>query len=118
MKRILLIVFLAIFAIVAGAVADQTVTFQWDDTNNPAPDGYRLFIRDQSADYTYNEPTWEGTGTIYAITLPDGNYAAVVRAYNSSSESANSNEVLFQISPQPPALTVPGRPQQLIINFE
>lgn len=120
MKQIVLIIFLAMFALVAVAPvsADQTVTFQWDDANTPPPDGYRLFIRDASGTYDYTNPAYDGTAKTYQITLADGNYAAVIRSYFGTTESADSNEVIFTAEPQPPALIVPSRPKQLTIIFE
>jgi hypothetical protein len=118
MNRILLIVLALIFAVAAVAVADQQVTFQWDDTNSPAPDGFRLFIRQQTGVFDYKAPVYEGANKRAPITLPDGKYAAVVRAYSGTVESSNSNEVLFTIEPDPPAMVIPGRPRQLTIVFE
>lgn len=118
MRRIALIAFLAIFAFAGVVLADQQVTFQWDDVNSPAPEGYRLYIRDQAGNYDYAAPAYDGAVKTFTMTLADGNWAAVVRAYVGTNQSGNSNEVIFSVSPQPPAVIVPGRPQQLIINFQ
>jgi len=81
---------------VAGAAQ---VTLAWD-SNNPTPDGYRVYSRVEGRTYNYSSPAWTGATTTATIAnLADNTtYYCVVRAYVGSEESGNSNEV--KISPQ------------------
>lgn len=115
-KKILLIACLLIFGIVGVSVADQTVTFIWETTETV--DGFRLFQRQQSGEYNYSVPVWEGVETTTKLTIPNGDYAFVVRAFIGSQESLDSNEVLFSVSPEPDQIVVPGRPKSFTITFE
>ena len=72
------------------------VTLAWD-ANDPAPDGYRIYMRTDGTTYDYSTPAWTGTassGTIYNLDY-DTNYHFVVRAYVGSLESADSVEVSY-----------------------
>ncbi len=82
-------------ALVSGAQAAQ-VTLAWDANSTP-PDGYRLFQRAAGGVYNYSSPTWSGSGTSATLSnLADGaTYYFVVRAFASSNESGDSNEVSY-----------------------
>ena len=75
-------------------------TLAWD-ANDPAPDGYRLFQRSEGQSYNYSTPVWSGATTSAAVdNLTDGtNYYFVVRAYQGSDESGDSNEVSYRYDP-------------------
>ena len=81
------------------------VTLQWD-ANQPAPEGYRVFTRQEGQNYDYNHPIWEDNATTCTlIGLVDGvTYYFVVRAYDGELESADSQEVSYT-----PALVVPNQ---------
>jgi len=117
MKKRILIILLAVLGFFSIALADQTVTFQWD-ANSPTPDGYRLFQRTQDTTYDYATPVWQGSETSHSLTLPKGSYAFVVRAFVADNQSGDSNEVLFTVEDQAPPVAIPGRPKQLTIIFE
>jgi len=72
------------------------VTLRWD-ANEPALEGYRVFIREAGASYNYNTPIWENTQTeCTLIGLTEGTtYHFVVRAYDGDLESADSAEVTY-----------------------
>ncbi|WP_372678521.1 dockerin type I domain-containing protein [Desulfosarcina sp.] len=75
------------------------VTLAWDP-NDPAPDGYRIYQREEGQAYTYSQPCWTGpgtSGTVYNLDR-DTTYFFVVRAYVGALESADSEEVSF-VSP-------------------
>ncbi len=93
---IALFIILIAYSSVAGAAQ---VTLAWD-TNNPAPDGYRVYRRAEGGSYNYSSPSWTGAATTATLAnLADNTtYYCVVRAYVGSQESGNSNEV--KISPQ------------------
>lgn len=104
------------FVFVGVSVADQTVTFQWN--HDSSVDGFRLFQRTQDGLYDYATPVYDGQLKTTSLILPNGNYAFVYRAYIGTQESPDSNEVLFTVSDDPIPIVIPGRPNQLIINFE
>ncbi len=70
------------------------VTLAWD-ANDPAPDGYHVFLRETGQSYDYNNPAWSGGETTCTLTdLTDNSqYYFVVRAYVGNDESGDSNEV-------------------------
>ena len=69
------------------------IKLAWDASTTPV-DGYRVFCREQGEPYDYTQPVWEGsalTSTIYDLD-EYVTYYFVVRAYNDSAESGDSNE--------------------------
>jgi chitinase len=83
-----------------------SVSLQWDP-NDPTPEGYRVFARRSDQVYNYSQPDWEGsTATCTIDTLEDQTeYYFVVRAYDGSLESADSEEAHLIAAPpanQPP----------------
>ncbi len=83
--------------------ADATVTLAWD-ANDPAPDGYRLFLRQEGQSYNYAQWAYEGPATTCTLdTLAeDVTYYFVVRAFMGQDESGDSNEVSFRYEPPVP----------------
>ncbi|MDY6880465.1 MAG: fibronectin type III domain-containing protein [Thermodesulfobacteriota bacterium] len=72
------------------------VTLSWDACTGDI-DGYRAFAREEAEDYNYSQPDWEGQSpncTIYGL-FDERDYYFVVRAYNDSGESGDSNEVYY-----------------------
>lgn len=95
------------------------VTLAWDP-NDPAPDGYRLFMRQDGQVYDYSSPAWQGTDTQATLSdLSEGvTYAFVCRAFVGDQESGDSNEVVYTIEAPPASVVIPKRPATLIIKFE
>ena len=93
---IFLFLFLGFFSISPAAAA--SVSLAWNPVQ-PAPDGYRLFVRQTNQAYDYGRPTWEGTGSNATINnLQDQTeYYIVVRAFDGNLESGNSNEVRYVV---------------------
>jgi chitinase len=101
-------VFFASIAVIASIVTSAfsaNVNLRWD-ANVPAPEGYRVFVREGNQSYNYNNPIWEDdlttcnlTGFIEGIT-----YHFVVRAFDDELESADSEEVSYT-----PAVFVPNQ---------
>lgn len=106
MKKPILTALILIFAITAGATASE-VTLEWNATD-PAPDGYRVYLRVSGDAFDYSSPAWTGTGTQAKVAgLDPGTYFFVVRAYVGNQESANSNEVEYTV-PTSGTVPVPG----------
>ncbi|WP_372679925.1 hypothetical protein [Desulfosarcina sp.] len=72
------------------------VTLTWDP-NDPAPDGYSIYLRAEGQAYDYSQPCWTGYGTIATVYGLEENvaYFFVVRAFVGVQESADSIEVKF-----------------------
>lgn len=70
------------------------VKLAWDP-NIGLVDGYRIFVREETEDYVYDNPDWEGSDTTCTVFgLVEGMaYYFVARAFNEYGESADSNEV-------------------------
>ncbi len=83
------------------AYADCQVTLQWD-ANDPTPEGYRVFGREEGQPYDYNDFWWQGDFSFQQCTIEglDENktYFFVVRAYEGDDLSGDSNEVRFNYS--------------------
>ncbi|BBO85475.1 hypothetical protein DSCO28_60410 [Desulfosarcina ovata subsp. sediminis] len=92
---------LAVFFSPLSAIA-ANVTLAWD-ANDPEPEGYRVFAREEGQSYDYQSPLWESDETTCTLTgLVEGTtYYFVVRAYDGTLESADSEEVSYT-----PAATV------------
>jgi hypothetical protein len=118
MKKMIQLLTVLIIAMASTAIAGE-VTLAWD-ANNPAPDGYRLFVRETDQEYDYLAPAWEGTATQATISnLSEGvERAFVVRAYIGDNESGDSNEVVYTIEAQPEPVIIPQRVKGLRIIFE
>lgn len=110
MLLIIVAVLLSLFFSISRADA-ASVTLQWDP-NDPTPDGYRLFMRTDGAEYNFKTPVWEGTATTTTVDglLPATLYYFVVRAFVADDESGDSNEVNYK--PEIPA------PQNLRLSQE
>ncbi len=89
------------------SLAAQT-TLAWD-SNDPTPDGYRIYHRIEGQAYDYSQPAWTGSatnGTVYNLDY-DTTYYFVVRAYAGTVESTDSNEVsFFSTAPVIPTYTI------------
>lgn len=110
MKNILL----ALCLLIPGIVRADNINFAWDAVTQGIDGqpvvgllGYKLYISNAAG--TYTDPARvivTGTTTTIAVN-PIGTYFAVVRAYNEVGESANSNEISFQVKAK-----VPNAPTQ------
>lgn len=79
-------------------VVSAAVTLSWD-ANSPAPEGYNLYQREAGQAYDFSSPVnTEGiTGTSFPVNdlQPGVTYYFVVRAFDGSTMSHNSNEVAY-----------------------
>ena len=91
----ILLLLLTILFTTSTAMA-ASVTLAWDAVNGSI-DGYRVFARKSGASYNYSRPAWRGTATTCTINNLDDhtNYYFVVRAFDNSVTSSNSNEVYY-----------------------
>jgi hypothetical protein len=101
--------FVILALLIAFPVASHALcqaTLQWN-ANNPDPDGYVLFGREEGQSYDYSDPWWRGGYSFTQCTidqLDEGKtYYFVVRAYVSDANgdddfSGDSNEVRFAYS--------------------
>lgn len=97
-KKLQTLILLLLIGIPLLSNADTQVTLQWD-TNDPAPDGYRLYGREEGQNYDYGAFWWQGDDTFNRCTI-DGldenkTYFFVVRAFVGDDESGDSNEVRY-----------------------
>jgi len=104
--RIGIVILLLLIAFPVTGHALCQVTLQWD-ANNPAPDGYMLFGREEGQGYDYNTPWWQGDHSFTQCTLDQldesKTYYFIVRAYLNNTNinidvSGDSNEVRFVYS--------------------
>lgn len=84
-----------ILLLLSTACSAATVTLTWD-LNDPAPDGYRVFVRPEGGSYNYDAVLWEGDLPPATVSVDDGaTWVFVCRAYAGENESADSNEVSY-----------------------
>lgn len=99
---------LIIATILSGllSVYAASVSLRWDP-NDPTPEGYRVFARKSGQTYNYAMPDWENSSVTCTINDLENEviYCFVVRAYEGSLQSADSEEVCYV----PPGLE-PGLP--------
>jgi hypothetical protein len=76
------------------------VTLAWDENGGEAPDGYRVYHREEGESYDYDYPAWEGndtTCTIYGLN-DTVIHCFVARAFEASGyETGDSNEVTITL---------------------
>jgi hypothetical protein len=90
---------MTMIAITITSAYSADVTLRWD-ANIPAPEGYRVFAREGSQSYNYDNPHT-------LIGLKEGvTYSFVVRAFEGDLESLDSDEV----SHTPPVVEPPPPP--------
>jgi hypothetical protein len=95
-KFILFFIFL--FFNFATPVYAIDITLHWTPNNDLNFAGYRVFYREESQPYNYENPYWETIDPFCAIYDLDETktYYFMVRAYDINGlESANSDEVLL-----------------------
>ena len=87
-----------LLCLTAAPLYAAQVTLQWD-ANNPTPGGYSLYQRQAGAAYNYNTPAWTGmANTCTVASLQAGKtYYYVVRAYQGTTVSGDSNEVQYAV---------------------
>jgi len=97
-RSIFKIVFYVVAIVLSGTglALSATVTLAWD-ANDPAPEGYRVFLRESGQHYNYDHPIWEGNETqCTLIALTEGTtYYFVGRAYDGDLESADTVELSY-----------------------
>ncbi len=89
-------IFITIIMIGVTHAYGASVSLRWD-ANDPTPDGYRVFVRENSQDYDYDHPIWEDSVTTCSLSglVVGVTYHFVVRAFEGDLESADSAEVSY-----------------------
>lgn len=90
--------FLTIFLsiIFCSSALAMDIGIEWTPNTEPDLAGYKLFMREASAQYDYTQPVWQGPETTCKVlNLSDSvDYRFVLRAYDVwGNESGDSNEV-------------------------
>jgi hypothetical protein len=80
------------------------VTLAWDPPATGTVNGYRVFSRLAGQSYNYSQPAWQGAATTSVVSDLGSATYYVVRAYNSSGESGDSNEATYQPAAPPPSI--------------
>ena len=93
---VFILLFLLTTLFTTSTAIAASVTLAWDAVDGSI-DGYRVFARKSGASYNYSQPAWKGTATTCTINnLEDQtDYYFVVRAFDDSVTSSNSNEVYY-----------------------
>ncbi|WP_419663908.1 fibronectin type III domain protein [Desulfosarcina variabilis str. Montpellier] len=94
--QVLFVFITVLFINTSFAYSSASVSLAWD-ANDPAPEGYRVFAREAGGQYDYAHPIWENSLTTCTLTgLTEGvTYYFVVRAFDGSLESVDSEEVSY-----------------------
>ncbi|MBU1194476.1 MAG: fibronectin type III domain-containing protein [Proteobacteria bacterium] len=94
-KSIFLIAFF-MAVLIAGSASAASVTLAWDP-NEPGPEGYMLFIRLAGDTYNYSAPALIAATTSCRVEglVPGNTYYMIVRAYEGSAQSGDSNEIAY-----------------------
>jgi hypothetical protein len=93
---IVFILFSLLIVMTTTAAMAASVTLRWDPVSG-SPDGYRVFARKSGQAYNYSQVAWQGTTVTCSLSnLQDQTeYYFVVRAFDGSVMSGNSNEVHY-----------------------
>ena len=91
---LLTLLFVAVFGFSSVAEAWQ-IQLEWNQSD-PAPDGYRLFMRQQGQAYDFDHPVWEGSGTTCTVeSTATSDCYFVLRAFVGDVESDSSSEFMY-----------------------
>jgi hypothetical protein len=85
------------------------VTLAWDPPEAGTVDGYMVFSRLEGESYDYSKPVWEGSENTCTLShVQDATTYFIARAYNSSGESGDSNEAMYEpATSSPPTTSTP-----------
>lgn len=97
-KKVQILIIILFIGLPLVSIANTQVTLQWD-LNDPAPEGYRLYVREEGQDFDYDNFWWQGDHSFNICTI-DGldeskTYYFVVHAFSGEEESGDSNEVRY-----------------------
>lgn len=104
-------IFMLLLGLPLTSHADRDVTLRWD-ANNPAPEGYQVYGREEGQNYDYDDPWWLGDSTFTQCTIDElsenKTYFFVVRAFMGDDVSGDSNEARYANSDNNNASTAGG----------
>ncbi len=109
--RTLMGVLISMILILAYSPAAHAVqvTLAWDPPATGTVDGYLVFSRLEGQSYDYSQPAWEGSATTCTFSdVQDETTYFVVRAQNSSGESGDSNEAMYEPATSTPTTSSEG----------
>ena len=96
--------FIMIFLFFTARVRADVINLQWDYSAEENPDGFRIYQRIIGEEYDYNTPLLSVSGDQRSVKFdiagePNAaiKYEFVARAYIDSDQSADSNQVTYQI---------------------
>jgi len=88
---------LTMIVLLVSPVLAGSVTVTWDH-NDPMPEGYMLFVREEGQSYDYANPDWTGPENRTTVELTEGTlYYFVVRAYEGVLQSPDSLEINYVV---------------------
>ena len=97
-KNLQALIILLLIGIPIISIAETEVTLQWD-FNDPAPEGYRVYCREEGRGYDYQDFWWQGDSSFNRCTIggldENATYYFVVHAFSGDDESGDSNEVRY-----------------------
>ena len=104
MKKIIAIVLAVVgLCVMIGQAHADSVTLAWDE-NNPPPEGYRIYQREEGQPFDYTQHVYEGSEATAIIEglAPGTTYYFVVRAFSGNEISGDSNELAYTPSETEP----------------
>ena len=109
--RIVSILFSLFILLTTTAAMAASVTLRWDPLST-SPDGYRLFARKSGQSYNFSQPAWQGTAVSCTLNNLQNQteYYFVVRAFEGSQTSSDSNEAHYIPLPAATPNTNPTTP--------
>ena len=96
-QKIIGLTLFSLLYLYCSTIHASQVSLAWDPSDSDV-DGYNVYMRSEGQSYDYSSPAWSGSSTTCTIDqLEENTYYFVARAYASSNESTDSNEVEYKV---------------------